>query len=161
MSARREFRIEGLAPPISHYCDAVRFGDLLFISGVPPTDESGRVVSEDVVAQTRQVFVNMKKILDAAGASFADVLKVTVYLLDVDERARINPVRQEFFGSARPASTLIGISQLAIPGMKVEIEAVAGLKSARLRSGSRRSADARRARKSPTRPSPRRRRSGR
>jgi reactive intermediate/imine deaminase len=128
MPDRKELMVEGLAPPISHYCDAVRFGDLLFISGVPPTDAAGRVVSDDVAAQARQVFLNMKLVLDAAGASFADILKVTVYLLEVEDRSKINPVRQEFFGAARPASTLIGVSQLAIPGMKVEIEAVAGLR---------------------------------
>ena len=128
MPDRKELVVEGLAPPISHYCDAVRFGDLLFISGVPPTDAAGRVVSDDVAAQARQVFLNMKLVLDAAGASFADILKVTVYLLEVEDRSKINPVRQEFFGAARPASTLIGVSQLAIPGMKVEIEAVAGLR---------------------------------
>jgi reactive intermediate/imine deaminase len=126
---KKELLVEGLAPPISHYCDAVRFGDLLFISGIPPTDSSGKVVGgDDVAAQARQVFRNMKLVLDAAGASFADILKVTVYLLDVDDRARINPVRKEFFGAARPASTLVGVSELAIPGMKVEIEAVVGLK---------------------------------
>ena len=126
---KKEFLVDGLAPPISHYCDAVRFGELLFISGVPPTDASGKVVGgNDVAAQTRQVFLNMKRVLDAAGASFADILKVTVYLLDVNDRAKINPVRKEFFGAARPASTLIGVSELAIPGMKVEIEAVVGLR---------------------------------
>jgi reactive intermediate/imine deaminase len=129
MSRKKEYLVEGLAPPISHYCDAVRFGDLLFISGVPPTDASGKVVSPDVAEQTRQIFRNMKLILDAAGAEFADILKVTVYMLDVNDRARINPVRKEFFGAARPASTLIGVDALAIPGMKVEIEAVAGLRS--------------------------------
>ena len=127
--SRQELMVEGLAPPISHYCDAVRFGDLLFISGVPPTDVRGAVVGgDDVAAQTRQVFRNMKLVLDEAGASFADILKVTVYLLDVNDRAKINPVRQEFFGAARPASTLIGVRELAIPGMKVEIEAVVGLR---------------------------------
>jgi reactive intermediate/imine deaminase len=126
---RKEFRVEGLAAPISHYCDAVRFGDLLFISGIPPTDPSGKVVGgDDVAAQTRQVFENMKLVLDAAGAGFADILKVTVFLLDVNDRGKINPVRKEFFGAARPASTLIGVKELAIPGMKVEIEAVVGLK---------------------------------
>jgi 2-iminobutanoate/2-iminopropanoate deaminase len=126
---KREFRVDGLAPPISHYCDAVQFGDLLFISGVPPTDASGKLVGgDDVVAQTRQIFKNMKLVLDAAGASFADILKITVFLLDVNDRSKINPVRQEFFGAARPASTLIGVNELAIPGMKVEIEAVVGLK---------------------------------
>jgi reactive intermediate/imine deaminase len=126
--SKHELMVDGLAPPISHYCDAVRFGDLLFISGVPPTDAKGALVGgDDVAAQTRQIFRNMKLVLDAAGASFADILKVTVYLLDVNDRSKINPVRKEFFGAARPASTLIGVSELAIPGMKVEIEAVVGL----------------------------------
>src|SRR5689334_4948848 len=106
---KQELMVEGLAAPISHYCDAVRFGDLLYISGVPPTDASGKLVGgEDVAAQTRQVFENMKLVLQSAGATFADVLKVTVYLLDVADRAKINPVRKEYFGAARPASTLIG-----------------------------------------------------
>ena len=125
---RREYRVAGLPEPISHYTDAVRFGDLLFVSGVAPLDEQGRVVGGgDAAAQTRQVLLNLEKILNAAGAGFADVLKVTVYLTDIDDRARINSVRAEFFGAARPASTLVEVSALAIPGMKVEIEAVAGM----------------------------------
>ena len=116
MAERQEYRVEGLSPPISHYCDAVRFGDLLFIAGIPPTDAKGQVVGGgDVAAQARQVFVNMKMVLDAAGATFADVLKVTVYLLDVNDRKKINPVRQEFFGAARPASTLIGVRDARRP----------------------------------------------
>jgi len=126
---RKEIRVEGLNPPISHYTDAVRFGDLLFVSGVAPLDEKLNLVGgDDVVAQARQVFANLAKVLEAAGAGFADVLKVTVYLTDIDDRARINPVRQEFFGAARPASTLIGVAALALPGMKIEVEATAGLK---------------------------------
>jgi reactive intermediate/imine deaminase len=124
---RREYRVDGLAEPISHYTDAVRHGDQLFISGVAPFDAQGRLVGEgDVVEQTRQVFRNMELVLKAAGLAFADVLKVTVYLTDVADRKAINPVRQQYFGAARPASTLIGVAQLAVPGMKVEIEAVAG-----------------------------------
>ena len=126
---RREYRVEGLSTPISHYTDAVRFGDLLFVSGVAPFDEAGRLVGgDDVAAQTRQIFRNMEKVLAAAGIGFGDVLKVAVYLTDVNDRAKINPVRQEYFGAARPASTLIGVAQLAVPGMKVEIEAIAGLR---------------------------------
>jgi reactive intermediate/imine deaminase len=126
---RQEYRVEGLNEPISHYTDAVRYGDLLFVSGVAPLDATGKLVGgEDVAAQTRQVLRNMGKILAAAGAGFEDVLKVTVYLTDIADRAKINPVRQEFFGKTRPASTLIGVASLAVPGMKVEIEAVAGLR---------------------------------
>lgn len=125
---RQELKIPGLNQPISHYTDAVRFGNLLFISGIGPLAEDGSLVGrDDVVEQTRQIFRNMQKALSAAGATFADVLKVTVFLTDVDDRTKINPVRQEHFGSARPASTLVEVSRLAIPGMKVEIEAVVGL----------------------------------
>jgi 2-iminobutanoate/2-iminopropanoate deaminase len=129
LPVREELRVAGLAEPISHYTDAVRYGDLLFISGVAPLDENSRLVGEgDVVKQTRQIFLNMKKILDAAGIGFEKVLKVTVYLTDVADRTKINPVRQEFFGASRPASTLIGVSELAITGMKVEIEAVVAVR---------------------------------
>jgi reactive intermediate/imine deaminase len=132
---RREFSVPGLNPPISHYCDAVAFGDLLFISGVGPLDANLELVGgNDVVAQAEAAFAAMDKVLNAAGASFADVLKVTVFLTDVNDRTKINPVRQKFFGAARPASTLIEVSRLAIPGMKIEVEAVVGLPGARARS---------------------------
>lgn len=127
---RQEIRVAALSEPISHYTDAVRFGDVLFVSGVAPLDSAGRVTSEDVVAQAQLVFANLEKILDAAGAKFADVLKVTVFLTDVGDRSKINPVRQKFFGSSRPASTLIGVKELAVPGMKIEVEAVVGLRQA-------------------------------
>ena len=120
--------MESLAEPISHYTDAVRVGGLLFVSGVVPVDGEGKVVGEgDVVEQARRVFRNMGEVLEAAGATFADVAKVTVFLTNVDDRARINPVRQEVFGKARPASTLVEISRLAVPGALIEIECVAAL----------------------------------
>ena len=128
MSRREEYRVAGLPEPISHYTDAVRAGDLLFVSGIVPVDEAGALVGEgDVVEQARQVFRNLGAVLAAAGAGFDDVVKVTVYLTDVDDRARINPVRQEAFGQARPASTLVEVSALAVPGARLEIEAVAVL----------------------------------
>ncbi|HEU0151428.1 MAG TPA: RidA family protein [Bradyrhizobium sp.] len=126
---REEFRVDGLSEPLSHYTDAVRFGDILFISGIAPLDEHGALVGgDDAVAQTRQVCLNLQRILQTAGAGFGDILKVTVFLTDVGARTKINPVRQEFFGAARPASTLIGVRELAIPGMRVEIEAIVGLR---------------------------------
>jgi len=124
---RREFSI-GLSPPISHYCDAVSFGNLLFISGIAPLDENLNVIGgDDVAAQAEAIFSAMDKILKNAGATFSDILKVTVLLTDVNDRTKINPVRQKYFGTARPASTLFEVSKLAIPGMKVEVEAVVGL----------------------------------
>jgi enamine deaminase RidA (YjgF/YER057c/UK114 family) len=82
-----------------------------------------------VVEQTRQVLRNLRATLETVGAGPPNVLKVTVFLKNIDDRALINPVRQEFFGAARPASTLIEVSALADPGMLVEIEAVAGIPS--------------------------------
>ncbi len=131
MAKREELRVKGLNEPISHYTDAVRFGNLLFVSGVAPLDEAGKLVGSDVVAQAKQVFANLALVLQAAHADFGDVLKVTVYLTDVGDRAQINPVRQQYFGKARPASTLIGVNELAVKGMKIEIEAVVGLRGER------------------------------
>jgi 2-iminobutanoate/2-iminopropanoate deaminase len=123
---RREIRVDGLAEPLSHYTDAVRAGDLLFVSGLVAVDGEGNLVGgDDVVAQTRQVFENMRAILAAAGCGFEDVVKVTIFLTDIDDRPAINPVRQEIFGAARPASTLVEVTRLAVPGARVEIEAVA------------------------------------
>jgi 2-iminobutanoate/2-iminopropanoate deaminase len=123
---RREIRAPGNAEPMSHYTDAVEANGLLFISGCPATDEQGALVGgEDTVAQCEQVLANLSRVLAAAGCTPQDVVKVTVYLTDVNDRPLINPLRQAFFGNARPASTLVGVTELPVPGMKVEIEAVA------------------------------------
>jgi reactive intermediate/imine deaminase len=123
---REEIRVPGLAPPFSHYTDAVRVDDLLFVSGCIAVDAEGNLVGgDDVVAQARQVFANLGAVLAAAGATFADVAKVTVFLVDIDDRVRINPVREEYFGETRPASTLVEVGSLVLPGAKVEIELVA------------------------------------
>ena len=123
---RRELRVPSLAEPLSHYTDAVRAGDLLFVSGLLAVDGEGALVGGvDVVAQARQVFTNLGAVLEAAGCGFSDVVKVTVFLTSVDDRPLINPVRQEVFGDSRPASTLVEVSRLALPGAKLEVEAVA------------------------------------
>ncbi len=123
---REEIRVDGQAEPISHFTDAVRAGELVFVSGIVAVDGEGRLVGgDDVVEQARQVFRNMGDVLAAAGCGFADVVKVTVFLTDVEDRPRINPVRQEVFGDARPASTLVEVPRLAVEGAKVEIECVA------------------------------------
>ncbi|MBI2207743.1 MAG: RidA family protein [Candidatus Rokubacteria bacterium] len=132
LGTRQEIRVPGIAEPISHYTDVVRAGRLVFVSGCAPTDERGRLVGAgDVVAQTRQVHENLKRCLSAAGATFADVCKVTVFLTNVDDREQVNTVRKEYFGAQRPASTLVEVSRLAIPDMVVEIEAIAVLPEGR------------------------------
>ena len=125
--SHRELDVEGLPDPLSHYADAVLAGDTLYISGIVPVDERGNLIAGDVVAQARQVFALMGRVLAAAGATPGDVAKVTVYLLDIEDRPRINPVREAFFGASRPASTLVEVSRLAVPGARLEIEAIAHL----------------------------------
>ena len=129
-ATRQEYRVAGLPAPLSHYTDAVRFGDLLFVSGLTAHDADGHLVEGDAATQTRRILENLRLVLSAAGASIANVLKITVYLTDISDRTLINPVRQEFFGDSRPASTLVEVKALALPGMRVEIEAVVGLSSA-------------------------------
>lgn len=125
--APQRIRLDGiLAEPLSHYVDAVRAGETVWISGMLALDAAGRLVgSGDVVAQAEQVLGNLAAVLEHVGASFADVVKVTVFLTDIGDRAAINPVRQRWFGEARPASTLVAVAALAVPGALVEIEAVA------------------------------------
>jgi 2-iminobutanoate/2-iminopropanoate deaminase len=137
-------RAEGLPEPISHYSDAVRAGDTIYVSGQASVDADGNLVGAgDVVAQAGRVLENMKTVLAAAGATLDDVVKVTVYLADRDDRPKVNEVRKKYFKANRPASTLIEISRFAIEGMLIEIEAVAVVREGAGRARSRPSAGVR------------------
>jgi 2-iminobutanoate/2-iminopropanoate deaminase len=127
---RREIDLPELGPALPHYAQAVAYGDLLFISGLLPLDREGRVVGEgDIVKQTEQVFAAMTKLLAHVGARPADVLKVGIFLTDMADRVKITPLRTQFFAPGRPASTLVAISALAVPGAAIEVEAVVALKT--------------------------------
>jgi len=118
--------VPGMSEPVSHFTHVVRAGRLVFVSGCVATDDQGRIVGgRDVVAQARQVHENIKRCLAAAGATFADVCKVTVFVKDVADREKINTVRKEYFGAHRPASTLVEISRLVRDDYLIEIEATA------------------------------------
>ena len=147
MSAHREeFMVPGMSEPVSHFTHVVRAGRLVFVSGCVATDAQGRVVGgNDIVAQARQVHENIKHCLAAAGATFADVCKVTVFLRNVADREKVNTVRKEYFGASRPASTLVEISRLVRDDYLIEIEAIAVLPERR-RPPSRAKARPRRAR---------------
>ena len=127
MSAHREeFMVPGMSEPVSHFTHVVRAGRIVFVSGCVATDGQGRVVGgNDVVAQARQVHENIKRCLSAAGATFADVCKVTVFLRNINDREKVNTVRKEYFGAHRPASTLVEISRLVRDDYLIEIEATA------------------------------------
>ena len=127
MSAHREeFMIPGMAEPVSHFTHVVRAGRIVFVSGCVATDGEGRLVGgNDVAAQTRQTLENIKRCLTAAGATFGDICKVTVFLRNINDREKVNTVRKEYFGPHRPASTLVEISRLVRDEYLIEIEATA------------------------------------
>ena len=105
---------------------AIQIGDTVYVSGQVALDAEGNVVGPaDVKAQTRQTLENVKTLLEAAGASMGDVVKVTVYLLDINRVGDTHEVRAVFFPDPAPASTAIQVSALAFPGLLVEIDAVA------------------------------------
>src|SRR5690348_16948531 len=115
-----------LPEPISHYTDGVAAGGWIWVSGMLALDQDGKLVGgDDVVAQAERVHENIKAVLDRAGATFSDVVKVTVYLRRIGDRAAVNTVRRKYFGDSRPASTLVEVSAFVIPEALVEIDAVA------------------------------------
>jgi len=129
MSGIERIRLEGLLPaPVSHYCDAVMAGDTLYISGMVAMDRDGRVVGKgDARRQAEQIFENIKLVLDHVGIDFSRITSVLVHLTDMADRAVINPVRARYFGNHRPASTLVQVSALIHPDVRVEITCTAHL----------------------------------
>ena len=109
------------------YSHAVQAAGLIFVSGQVPLDPDGSVVGPgDMAAQARQAFRNLGAVLEAAGATFADVVKLTYFVCDVGAVGAIRAVRDEFVDTSRPpASTLVEVSRLFRPELLIEIEAVA------------------------------------
>lgn len=101
-------------------------GRTIYVAGMTARDEKGELVGEgDAKAQTRQVLENMKAVLEAAGASMSDVVKITVFIKNLADSNAIREVRMQYFSKPYPASTLVQITSLADPRFLVEIEAIA------------------------------------
>jgi reactive intermediate/imine deaminase len=117
-------------PPVNGYSHAVAFsGPLVVISGQLPLDADGQLVGlDDPEAQIRQVFTNLAGVLAAAGASMQDVVKLTVFLTDLEDLATFRRVRDEFVPPDQaPASTLVQVAGLVNPECRVEVEALSAL----------------------------------
>lgn len=100
--------------------------DLIFVSGQVAQDVKGNIVGKgDIVRQTEQVLTNLQNVLEAGGASLADVVKVTVFLRNMEHRDTVAEVRKRFFNDNWPASSLVEVSKLANEDFLIEIEAVA------------------------------------
>jgi reactive intermediate/imine deaminase len=120
--------VPAIAAPRGHYSHAViAQGRTLYVAGQVPIDADGEVVGADAATQARQVLSNLTAVLDAAFATLADVVKTTVYLTNLDDRAAVGEVRRAHFASDPPANTLLVVAGLADPRYLVEIDAIAVL----------------------------------
>lgn len=109
------------------YSQAIKSKGLLFISGQVGIDKNGELVGHEIATQTDQVMKNLQATLKAAGCTFEDVIKISVFLVNLDDRPKFHEVRKKYFMESQPASTLLVVKSLANKEYLVEVEAVAEL----------------------------------
>jgi len=112
-----------IPPPAGAYSPAVRAGGLIFVSGQVPRDpRTGEIVGTDVTTQSRQVLANLRRVLEAAGATLADVVSVTVYLARTEDWGTFNEEYKRTFSAPYPSRAVVGAE---LRGILVEVSAVA------------------------------------
>jgi 2-iminobutanoate/2-iminopropanoate deaminase len=127
---RSAIRTSQAPAAIGPYSQAIRSGDLLFTSGQIPLDPAtGNLVDGDITAQTRRVMANLNAVLSEAGARFADVVKTTIFLVDMGDFAAVNAVYGQHFAAAPPARSTVQVARLP-KDARVEIEMIARIPGA-------------------------------
>jgi 2-iminobutanoate/2-iminopropanoate deaminase len=111
-----------VAVPQAPYSTVLVHGDLVFLSGQVPIDKEGRLVADDFETQAQQVFHNLRACLNAAGADFSDVLKVSAYLADFADFASYNEIYTSYFAPPYPVRTTV---QAGLYGFKIELDVIA------------------------------------
>ena len=115
-----------VAKPFGIFSQGVKVGNLVFVSGQIAKNANDEVVGKgDIRAQTRQCIENLKAVLEAGGATLGNVVKVTVYITDMEHLKAVHEVRAEYFKEKYPASTLVEVSRLTNQDCMIEIEAIA------------------------------------
>ena len=123
---RREVRTEAAPAPVGPYSQAVVHAGLVYASGQIPIDPAtGALVSGDIEVQAERVFANLRAVLEAAGSSFAGLLRVSIYLADLSLFPRVNEVyARQLGGGPKPARSTLGVAALPL-GAAIEVDAVA------------------------------------
>jgi reactive intermediate/imine deaminase len=112
---------------IGPYSQAVRHGDIVFLSGQIPLDPATmQLVTGDISEQVHRVFRNLRAVCEAAGGGLDDIVKLNVYLTDLGNFATVNAIMQTYFAEPYPARAAVGVAALPL-GAEVEMEAVLGL----------------------------------
>ncbi|MGA0266040.1 MAG: Rid family detoxifying hydrolase [Lysobacterales bacterium] len=125
--SKQTFHTKEAPAAIGTYSQAVRHGDLVFLSGqIPLVPASMELVGDDFEAQVRQVFDNLGAVCAAAGAGLDDIVKLTVYLVDMDRFAEVNHIMGEYFSEPYPARAAIGVASLP-RGAQIEMDAIVGV----------------------------------
>ena len=127
MTTLEQVHSDSAPAAIGPYSQAIKAGPLIFLSGQIPLDpKSMEIVSDDVSAQTHQVFKNLIAVADAAGGSLSNAAKLTIYLTDLGDFAVVNEIMAGYFSEPYPARATIQVSALP-KGARVEIDAVLAL----------------------------------
>jgi reactive intermediate/imine deaminase len=138
VSNPRQIHSDSAPQPLGAYSHATRVGDLLFLSGqgardpktgkliAPTRDRAGRYAGYDVRQHTRACIENVKSVVESAGGSLADIVDVTVLLINMRDFAAFNEVYSEYFSESRPARTTMAVAELPLENV-IEIKAIARL----------------------------------
>lgn len=123
---KKIIRTDNAPAPIGPYNQAVQFGNMLFISGQIAIDpQTGNLLQENIQQETKQVMENLKAILTEAGMDFSNIIKTTIFLMDMGQFAQVNEIYGSYFADNAPARETVQVSGLP-KGVNVEISMIAG-----------------------------------